>query len=367
MKYLVLTIVAVVLVSCNGNSSNESADDSTNQVDNSVNKSLELYGNTQGTTYAILCNDPIALNKQEVDNMLHDFDMALSSYVDSSILTLLNNLSTGEYTYDDPYAYFNRCYEMAMDVYAETKGAFDPTVYPLVDGWGFMKNVENVPDSAVVDSLRALVGFDNGYHFEFNYTVSAQGDTVPASSILKRTPGAKLDFNAIAQGLAVDVLAEELEERGVQNYFVEIGGEIRVKGVNSEGELWRIGIDKPIENSTEETRVLQEVVHVDNRSIATSGSYRKFYEKNGIKYSHTLDPKTGYPVRHSLLSATVVAPSCAIADAMATAFMVMGPEKAIAYLENNNTYKLDAYLIFINEHDEYETYYTTGFGDMIIL
>jgi len=254
---------------------------------------------------------------------------------------------------------------MSQEVYATTNGAFDPTVYPLVDGWGFMKDIENVPDSSVVDSLRALVGFENGYHFKYVKSVNANGE--PTTSIIKNTPGAQLDFNAIAQGLSVDVLAEELEKRGAKNYFVEIGGEIRVSGLNADGNEWSIGIDKPIENSTAETRELQEIVKITNKSIATSGSYRKFYKKNGIKYSHTLNPKTGYPVTHSLLSTTVVTKSCAMADAMATAFMVMGPQKAIAFIESHPELNLEVYLIYINDKDQFETYYTPAFGEMIVL
>ena len=246
-----------------------------------------------------------------------------------------------------------------------TNGAFDPTVYPLVDGWGFMKDIENIPDSSVVDSLKALVGFQPGYHFKFMYN-HTEGDTVPANKILKRTPQAKLDFNAIAQGQAVDEIAKLLESRGSENYFVEIGGEIRVKGKNREGEFWRIGIDKPIENSTAEDRELQEVVQLNNKSIATSGSYRKFYEKNGVKYSHTLNPKTGYPVKHSLLSVTVVANSCALADGLATAFMVMGTQKTIQFLKDHPELDIEAYLIFNNDKGRMETYYTRDFRDMFI-
>ncbi|MDC3352316.1 FAD:protein FMN transferase [Crocinitomicaceae bacterium] len=336
------------------------------ETENEVVGPVEYYGNTQGTTYAVICNDPIALSHDEIDQTLSDFDQALSTYISESVISQLNNQGAGLFTYRDSNDYFNRCYAAAQEVYQKTKGAFDPTIYPLVDGWGFMKNDEFVPDSATVDSLRTLLSFTNGYHFTLEQEQLKQ-DSIEQFQITKHTLGAKLDFNAIAQGLAVDVLAELIEANGGENYFVEIGGEIRVNGVNSEGLVWKIGIDKPIENSTAENRVIQEVVEIKNKSIATSGSYRKFYERNGIKYSHTIDPRTGYPVQHSLLSVTVVADDCAKADAMATAFMVMGTEKSKEWLKNNPKEKIEAYFIFINDYDEYEVYYTPAFGKMILL
>ncbi|MCB9224915.1 MAG: FAD:protein FMN transferase [Crocinitomicaceae bacterium] len=359
MKQFSYLWLIVILISCNNSQSTETS----NQE--KVN-TLEFYGNTQGTTYAIIVNDPIEINRDEIELTLANFDIALSSYIPNSILTRLNEAGPGSFKYDDEFGYFNRCYLLSQEVYLKTSGAFDPTVYPLVDGWGFMKDIENVPDSTTVDSLRALLGFTNGYHFTFLFEESDDSIPKPKSEIFKKTPGAKLDFNAVAQGLAVDVIGELLEAKGAKNYFVEIGGEIRVKGKNGSGEFWRIGIDKPIENSNEGSRELQEIVQIENKSIATSGSYRKFYEKEGVKYSHTLDPKTGYPVTHTLLSATVVADNCGFADAMATAFMVMGPERSIEFIESNPGLKIEVYLIFNNDKGRMETYFTRGFQEMII-
>ena len=165
--------------------------------------------------------------------------------------------------------------------------------------------------------------------------------------------------------LAVDVLAELIESKGGENYFVEIGGELKVKGKNKDGVFWRIGIDKPIEHSDQNNRELQEIIEVNNKSVATSGSYRKFYIKNGEKYSHTLDPKTGYPVKHNLLSATVVADDCALADALATTFMVLGLDDSKEFLKTHDSLNVDAYLIFTNDKDRLETFYTKGFARMI--
>jgi thiamine biosynthesis lipoprotein len=358
MKHPYYLMLIIFLSAC-GNSQDS------NPVKNEDDKAIEFYGNTQGTTYAIIINDQIEIERDEIETLLENFDLALSSYIPNSILTQLNESAPGAFSYQDEYGYFNRCYLLSQEVYKSTHGAFDPTVYPLVDGWGFMKDLENVPDSVTVDSLRSLIGFTNGYHFTFVNEALAE-DTLPKNEIIKNTPAAKLDFNAVAQGLSVDVLAEFIEEKGGNNYFVEIGGEIRVKGKNRSGEKWRIGIDKPIENSDSENRELQEIVQIGDKSIATSGSYRKFYEKNGIKYSHTLNPKTGYPVKHSLLSATVVADNCGLADAMATALMVMGPVKGIEFVKSNPDLALDVYLVFNNDKGRIETYYTPGFKEMIV-
>ena len=357
LKYRFLVLPLIILFACSESPESDLTSEKKGEV-------IEFYGNTQGTTFAVIVNDDIDLTMEEIETVLHNFDLALSSYIPNSILTGINESPAGVFEYKDEFGYFNRCYQLSQKVYQLTSGAFDPTVYPLVDGWGFMKNLEVVPDSTTVDSLRALLGFANGYHFDFTTTVE-NGDTIPKSLIVKNTPGAKLDFNAIAQGLSVDVLAELIEKKGGKNYFVEIGGEIRVKGINREGSLWRIGIDQPIEDSDAENRKLQEIVLLDNQSIATSGSYRKYYEQNGTKYSHTLDPKTGYPVIHKLLSSTVVTESCAMADGLATALMVMGPQKSIDFIVAHPELKAEIYLIFTNEKGRIETYASPGFQKML--
>jgi thiamine biosynthesis lipoprotein len=355
--YSILTIV--LLVGCESSINNTNID--SNEA--SSNKKVEFYGNTQGTTYAVICNDSINLTHNEIDNRLREFDLALSSYIPESILSKLNNSPAGKFVYRDTFNFFNRCLEHSREVYNLTNGAFDPTVYPLVDGWGFMKNIENVPDSSTVDSLRSLIGFTNGYHFSFY--PSQSDSSLEDSKITKHTPNVMLDFNAIAQGLSVDVICELLDSKGAKNYFVEIGGEIRVKGNNSRNEKWSIGIDKPIENSTAQNRELQEIIYLDNKAVATSGSYRKFYEKEGVKYSHTLDPKTGYPVTHTLLSTTVVAENCALADGLATGFMVLGAEKTVKLIKSGQLPNVEVYLIFYNKKKRIETYKSSGFNELL--
>ena len=365
-KYFLLTLLMTTILSCQSNTDNNQ----TTEIEKSNNNieiselPIQFYGNTQGTTYSIIVNDNVEITHQEIDDLLHQFDLALSSYIPNSILSQLNSAPAGEFVYRDSFNYFNRCLKQSQTIFKLSNGAFDPTVYPLVDGWGFMKNLENVPDSATVDSLLSLVGFQDGYHFKFN--PSQSDSALENSSIIKRTPNAKLDFNAIAQGLSVDVVCEELIKRGAHNFMVEIGGELRVKGKNAEGHYWRIGIDKPIEKSNAQNREFQEIIEVKNKAVATSGSYRKYYEKNGIKYSHTLNPKTGYPVKHSLLSVTVVADNCALADGLATAFMVMGPDKTVKFVKSKMVDNIEVYLIFNNTKGRIETYQSNGFKQLIL-
>ena len=357
-KIILPFLAAFMLLSCSGEQSSEGTSDSDSTT------YIEFYGNTQGTTFAIICNDDVDIETQEIEGVLDDFDRALSSYVPNSTISQLNQAPAGIFEYTDDDSYFNRCYHKSVEIYELSEGKFDPTVFPLVDAWGFFSEPgAEIPDSAMVDSLKALCGFEQKGHFRSNI----QQDTTPTSHpkfrIEKVTPNAKLGFDAIAQGLAVDVLAELLESKGAKNYYVEIGGEIRVKGVNTEGKSWSIGIDKPVENSTVETRELQKIVRIKDRSIATSGSYRKFYERDGLKYSHTINPATGYPVKHSLLSASVIADDCATADALATTFMVMGADSSMAFVKDHPELNLEVYLIFENNKGNLETYYTPAFAE----
>ena len=331
----------------------------------SESNSIEFYGNTQGTTYAVICNDDVEISNDEIDNMLANFDMALSAWVDESTLSQFNNAPAGEFTYKDPEDYFNRCYLLSNALYERTNGNFDPTLYPIINAWGFY-NKDNVAlDSSEIDSLLAFTGFRKG-HLEYFSVSDSNGTITPENRMVKYTPQVKLDFNGIAQGLAVDVICEELIERGAKNYYVEIGGEIRISGTNREGEDWRIGIDKPIENSSAEEREITEIIQLTNCGIATSGSYRNFFESDGKTYSHTINPKTGWPVEHKLISATVVSKTCAEADALATACMVMGPEKSITYFSNDTSDLGEIYLIYENNKGRIETYASPGFQEFIV-
>ncbi|MFK8044285.1 MAG: FAD:protein FMN transferase [Crocinitomicaceae bacterium] len=345
------------LVGCNQKTDQESKFPDVTYNSNSIS----LYGNTQGTTYAILCNDKVDVSREEIDQLLHEFDLALSTYIPNSIISKFNNSRAGKFEYIDSNGYFNDCVQLSRSVYENTNGAFDPSVFPLLEIWGFFKNFKSIPDSLQIKNTLRHIGFKPDYHYAF---FPNSIDTLP-SKITKRTSQFKIVFNAIAQGQAVDVICKYLDEKGAQNYYVEIGGEVKVKGVNAQGNVWTIGIDKPIDNSTVENRELIHVIALENKSVATSGNYRQFYEKDGVKYSHTINPKSGYPVTHSLLSTTVVASSCALADGYATAFMVMGTEQTKAFIENNKRLGLDLFLIYNNVDGEMETFSTEGFKNIL--
>jgi len=302
---------------------------------------VSLEGPTEGTSYHITYESKDSINYQsEVDSMLRQFDLSLSTYEPASIISRINR--------DEPDVelndYFIRCFKASEKVFHESGGAFDITVAPVVNAWGFGFTQGTNPDSAMIDSLLQYVGME---HIR-----------IENNRIVKDFPGIMLDVNAIAQGYAVDIVSEFFDKKGIINWLVEIGGEVRAKGKNPKGVYWRVGIDKPIEGIQISGLQMEAVVSLRDRSLATSGNYRRFYVKDGVKYSHTIDPSTGYPVRHNLLSATVIADQCIMADAYATAFMVIGVEKTKEMLKNRKD--LDAYLIFTDDSGEYTTYSTPG-------
>lgn len=308
-----------------------------------------ITGNTQGTTYSIIIvDDKQSVSKESIDSLFNAFDLVLSTYVEESIISKLN-AADSSIRIEDPSGNFKRCYQSASHIFETTNGAFDPSVFPLVEGWGFMKNMQTPLDSAAVDSLIQFVDFTPGKLHDITFN--------DHSVHLNKKPGFKIDFNAIAQGLSVDLVDEFLSDKGLKNYYIEIGGEIIVKGTNRQGEKWRIGIDTPIEDQS--NRTLENVLVLSDKAIATSGNYRKFYEVDGVKYAHTLNPKTGWPVQHNLLSATVVADNCAVADAYATAFMVLGVDKTLELIEKEKLL-LQVYLIYNDANGNLAHSYSPG-------
>lgn len=291
-------------------------------------------GNTQGTTYEIIVSDDTAnFTNDEIDSVLAQFDASLSTYIPTSKISQLN-AANERIKLDDATGFFKSCYLQSETIFNTTQGAFDPSVFPLVKGWGFMDDVESPLDHKEVDSLLTMVGFDQ------HHSITFEGNSI---ELTKTTPGFQLDFNAIAQGYSVDVLGDFLNKRGQKNYYIEIGGELLLRGKNASGTKWNIGIDVPVDKSASHS--IENIVSISNMAIATSGSYRKFYEKDGQRFAHFLNPKTGFPVQHSLLSATVIAPTCADADAYATAFMVMGAKETLDFVENHPDLKLEVYLL----------------------
>ncbi|MBN1414889.1 MAG: FAD:protein FMN transferase [Bacteroidales bacterium] len=302
----------------------------------------KIAGLTQGTSYHITYQSRQGKNLQhEVDSLLADVDRSLSIYLPSSVISRINQ-NDPDVEADEK---FITIFEKSVEVNRISGGAFDITVAPLVNAWGFGFTAASATDSATIDSLLQFVGMDK---------VKLSGKTV-----MKAHPLLMLDVNAIAQGYTVDLLVEYFEKLGIKNYMVEVGGEVRTRGRNDKGNRWRIGIDKPMEGNMIPGANLQAILQFHRRSLATSGNYRKFYEKDGIRYSHTINPATGYPAMSNLLSATVIADDCMTADAYATAFMVMGLEKSKKFLDRHRS--LDAYLVFSDQKGQYQVYYTKRF------
>jgi len=311
-----------------------------------IKQEIKVNGFAQGTTYHINYISTDGINyERAIDSVLIEIDNSMSTYQKKSIISQFNQADS--ILEVDPL--FMDVFTISKEVYRVSEGAFDPTVAPIVNAWGFGFENTDKTDSATIDSLMQFVGFDKIKNVN--------------NKIIKETKGVMLDFNAIAQGYSVDVLCKMLESNGITDYLVEVGGELRAKGNNINDTLWRVGIDKPMPNL--KTRELEAIVNLNNKALATSGNYRKFYKKNGVKYAHTINPKTGYPVQHSLLSATVVADNCALADAYATVFMVVGLEKSKIILNNNKN--LQGLLIYSVEKNNLNTFITDGLKDYIEL
>ena len=295
-------------------------------------------GFIQGSTYSIVYEENKYTNpgelRQQTEKILSDFDKSLSLYNDSSVLSKINRNEDAT-----PDSFFVEVFNKSASISGMTGGAFDVTVGPLVKAWGFGPDAHKSFTEAKRDSLLQLVGMDKV--------------SIKDGRLIKTDPRISLDFNAIAQGFSVDVIARFLDSQGIKNYLVEIGGEVRAKGKKA-GKNWRIGIDKPVDNNNTPGQNLQAIIQISDKSLATSGSYRKFYIEDGKKYSHEIDPKTGYPAKNTVLSATIKADDCGTADAVATACMVMGMEKTVDFLKIHPEFQ--AYLIYSDEYGNFKTW-----------
>lgn len=277
-----------------------------------------------GTIYNITYQSDRDL-QQEIETELMKVDGEFSMFNPQSTVARINS---GDSTVERSVM-FNEIYQLAQTVSKETNGAFDITVAPLVNAWGFGFKHEQLPTPEQVDSLLKLRN--------------------------------QMDFSAIAKGYGCDVVARLLESHGIHNYMVEIGGEVVVSGKNAKGDDWHIGITKPTDDSLSVEGEMQTVLSITDKAMATSGNYRNFYYQGGRKYAHTIDPRTGYPVQHSLLSATVLAENCATADAYATSFMVLGVDGAKAVLQRHP--ELMAYLIYTDEKGQLTTWASPALSD----
>lgn len=292
----------------------------------------KVAGETMGTTYHITYQDSFKRDfSANFDSLLVALNKEVNTYDSTSVISQFNQAPIGDFTLNNAKDFIANFWA-ARVINEITEGAFDPTVAPLVNYWGFgytPKKPVTAVDSVKIDKILQQVGMDKVLLSEDN------------AILTKTVEGLKLDFGAIAKGYGVDMLGKYLEKNGVDNYLVEIGGEVRARGKNNKGEYWKVGINVPKEGA--DVNNFQTVVNLENRSLATSGNYRNFYEVKGVKYSHTIQPTTGFPERNTLLSASVFALDCTTADAYATAFMVMGIDKALALA--NQLKEVNAYFI----------------------
>lgn len=285
---------------------------------------IHNQGMVFGTVYSIKYQNDKDLQK-EIEAELKKVDNSLSTFNKQSVISKINR--NEDVKADGMFA---EVFSLARRISDETGGAFDITVAPMVNLWGFGFKSGTAPSAHSIDSLRSIVGYKK---------VRLEGRRIVKDD--KRT---MLDCSAIAKGYGTDVVARFLKTKGIENFMVEIGGEVVTSGVSESRVPWRIGVTKPTDDSLSVNNEVQTVLNVTNKAMATSGNYRNFYYKNGRKYAHTIDPKTGYPVQHNILSATVLADNCATADAYATAFMVLGLEGSKAVLDRHP--ELMAYLIY---------------------
>lgn len=330
MKYVF--IISTLLISC---------------VDSNPKKKIVTnFGNTQGTTYTIKYISSHGINYQnDIDSILRDVDLSLSTYINESIISKINRNENVKID-----SIFTRVFEMALKIANETDGSFDPTIAPLVNFWGFgYEEISNKNQNTLVNLMQSV-----GYK-----KISIKND-----HIIKENPNTQIDFNALAQGFTVDLVGEHLQKLGITNYMIEIGGELKCSGLNANKKPWRIGIDKPSEEIQKER--YQAIIEVSNKAIASSGNYRhyKINKKTGMKYAHTINPKTGVPLQTNLLGVTILTKSCMEADALATAFMVMGIETSKQYL--NKHPEIDALFIYSNSKGEWLQYQTEGFENVSV-
>ena len=299
-----------------------------------------VFGTVYNITYE--CDSDL---HQAIKAELQKVDNSLSPFNDHSIITAINQNQDVK-----PDEMFLTVFNKAMEISCETDGAFDITVAPLVNAWGFGFKNGTQPDRHQVDSLRRLIGYEKV--------------TLADGRVVKQMPDIMLDCSAIAKGFGSDVVAHFLRQQGVKNFMVEIGGEIVTSGVNPQRLPWKIGVSKPTDDTLSVKSEIQSVLNVTDLAMATSGNYRNFYYKGGKKYAHTIDPKTGYPVQHSLLSATVLAKDCATADAYATSFMVLGIEGAKKVLEHHP--ELMVYFIYSDDKGQNAVWCSPSLKDKIV-
>ena len=293
----------------------------------------------QGSYYAVTYFDEQNRDfRHEIDSIFRAVDRSVNLWVDSSVISKVNR---NEAVVLDSIFIDN--FNIAQEAARLSDGYFDPTVSPIVAAWGFSYKSGDSLTPQLIDSLRALVDY--------------RKVRIENGKVVKENPNITLDFNAIAQGYTSDLIAHFLGSRGIKNFLVDTGGEIMARGGKPNGQPWIVGIEKPAENWDSEQTVHTRIALRD-KGLVTSGSTRKYVERNGKRYSHCIDPKTGYPVEHNVLSVTVLAESSVWADALASICMVMGMEASLPLIERLDG--VEAYYIFVDEQNELRSFATLG-------
>lgn len=300
-----------------------------------------VYGTTYHITYRSPDNSDLLPG---IEACMQQVDQSLSAFNPASVISRINQ---NRDTLADTH--LKTVWEKAAEVSAATEGAFDITVAPLVNAWGFGFKHEARISPELIDSLLRFTGYEKL--------------KMENGRLVKLHPETMLDASAIAKGYACDVVGKYLSDKGCLNYMVEIGGEVVARGKNPKGQIWHIGISRPTDDPFGQQE-LKAIVELKDKALATSGNYRNFYVKEGKKYAHTIDPHTGYPVQHNLLSTTVLADDCMTADAYATAFMVMGLKKTVQLVSDKQ--ELEVYLVYSDEEGRYKTYTSAGFSSAVL-
>lgn len=312
---------------------------------NSPSKYIYNKGFVYGTMYSITYESPDGIDLQdEITEKFRIYTLIFSTYEKESTISKINDNIPVK-----PEPEFMICFNRAMEISKITNGAFDITAGPMVNAWGFGPEKKKHMTREKVDSLIAITGYHKIH--------------VEDGMIVKDNPNMKLDMSAISKGYTCDLIADFLAQKGCPNYMVEIGGEVTAKGKNENGNTWSIGISTPNEDLTLSNSEYEAIVQLPDHALATSGNYRNFYVEDGKKYAHTIDPKTGYPVQHSLLSSTVLANDCMTADAFATAFMVLGVEQGIEVARS--TPGIEVFFVYADENGNDQIYMSEGFGEYV--
>jgi thiamine biosynthesis lipoprotein len=308
-------------------------------------KKMVLQGQAQGSYYAVTYFDEQGRNFQhEIDSIFHAVDISVNLWVHNSVISKVNR--NEEVTLD---SIFIDNFRIAQEAARLSNGYFDPTISPIVAAWGFSYKKGDSITPQLIDSLKQLVDY--------------RKVRIENGKVIKETPAITLDFNAIAQGYTSDLIAGFLDSHNIKDYLIDTGGEIMARGEKPNGQPWIVGIEKPAENWDSE-QVVHTRIALCNKGLVTSGSTRKYVERDGKRYSHCINPKTGYPVEHQLLSATVLAENSVWADALASICMVMGLEQSLPLIDSLGG--VEAYYIFVNKQGELETYATEGFQSLVV-